>query len=930
VAGIIGRGPELDALWQFLKSVSTGPAALLLSGDPGIGKTTLWREGVAGALQLSYRTLACAPAEAETRLSYAALGDLIEPVLEETLDFLPEPQRAALEVALLRSSSTGSRSDQRAVSLAVLGCLRSLASASPVVVAIDDVQWIDVPTARVLQFVLRRLKQDPVGFLTAARAADPEGDPLDISSALLEERVDRLRVAPLSVDALDEVIRSRLGTGFVRRTLLQLHETSGGNPFFALEIALALRRRGGEVPAGEALPIPDRLHELIRDRLDGLPPRTLEALRVVSALSAPTLDRVAAALSSPRGVDARMRPAIDHKVVEVADRRVRFTHPLLASAAYQAMSDDRRRDLHRRLAATADDVEERAHHLALSVAGPDAAVSDALDEAARRAASRGAPQSAAELWEMAARATPPEQQDDLRRRMHEGGLAHFECGNTSLARRLLQEAVDRSDPGAQRARALQDLGMVAAGEAGWRQAGDLFDRALREAGDDVGLRASIEQRLGYTWLFLGDVAASERHARQALELAESVGEPWLMAEAFQAYPFVRFLLGGGPDFDMLERGVALEQHLVDGFHTHVLRPTFTLALLLKYCDRLDEARERFQALLTDASERGFEAPMAPLHCHLAELECRAGRWESALAHAHESMWAARQTATAFYRAMALYAEALVEAHRGRVDAARLTAEEGLRVTEDAGEVLTMVQILSVMGFVELSLGEHEAAHRHLARAIERKDAMGVEEPAYFRIVPDDVEALVALGRLDEAEELLTPFEEVGRRLDRAWALATAARCRALLCAARGDHAAASEAINEALREHERLPLPFELGRTLLVKGTVERRAKRKRDARESLERARGAFETLGAAIWTERAQAELARIGGRAPAPLSLTPTEGKVAELVAAGNTNREVADTLFVSVHTVEANLKRIYRKLGIRSRTELASRFRPASGS
>jgi DNA-binding CsgD family transcriptional regulator len=237
----------------------------------------------------------------------------------------------------------------------------------------------------------------------------------------------------------------------------------------------------------------------------------------------------------------------------------------------------------------------------------------------------------------------------------------------------------------------------------------------------------------------------------------------------------------------------------------------------------------------------------------------------------------------------------------------------------------MVLNLSVLGFVELSRDNHAEAHRYLAKAVELKETMGVQEPAYFRIVPDDVEALVSMGRLDQADALLVPFEEKGRQLDRAWAMATAARCRALISAARGDLPVALAAADDAVREHGRLPLPFELGRTLLVKGAVERRAKQKREGRETLTQAVNIFQRLGAPLWEEKTNAELARIGGRAPAPLALTPTEGRVAELVAAGSSNREVADTLFVSIHTVEANLKRIYRKLGLRSRTELASRFR-----
>jgi DNA-binding CsgD family transcriptional regulator len=921
---IIGRESELVALWRFLDSIHAGPAALLLSGDPGIGKTTVWKEGVEGALQKSYHLLTSRPVEAETRFSYAALGDLLEPAIEEALPTLPGPQRHALDVALLRAASSGARPNQRAVCLAVLGCLRSLASSAPVVVAIDDVQWIDLPSARVLQFVVRRLKQEPVGLLTAMRGAGLAEDPLHVASAFPQERVHEVRIGALSVDALDQVLRARLGTGFPRPTLLHLNEMSGGNPFFALEIGLALLRRGGDVAAGKPLPIPHRLQELIEDRLAGLPSRSVQALEVVSALSAPTLDLVAAAMVPSRGVDGRLGPAIDHMVVEVEGGRIRFTHPLFASAIYQAMPQVQRQKLHAKLAGVVTDPEERARHLALSVEGPDAAVSDALEEAARRAASRGAPQSAAELWEMARRATSSDRLEDLRRRTHEEGLAHFESGDTSLARKVLQQAVELSSPGPRLARALLDMGMIIAAEEGWRSTVDVFTRALEETGDELALRASIEQGLGYAWLFRGDVGASERHARAALDLAESLQEPRVLAEAYQAYPFVHFLLGRGLDLDMLDRGIALERHMLEVFLFPLLRPSFVLAQLLKYSDRLDAAREKFHMLLADAAERGIENPIAGFHYHLAELECRGGDWEAANEHAREAMAAAHQTGQAFYQAMAQFATGLVEAHLGRVDAARLAAQQGLRLTEAAGEVLTMVLNLSVLGFVELSLGNHAKAHRHLAKAIELKEAMGVQEPAYFRIVPDDVEALLALGLLEQAEALLTPFEEKGRQLDRAWALATAARCRALLSAARGDLPAALSAADEALREHDRLPLPFELGRTLLVKGAVERRAKRKREARETLRRALDTFEKLGAPLWAEKASAELARIGGRAPALLGLTPTEGRVAELVASGSTNREVADALFVSVHTVEANLKRIYRKLGIRSRTELASRF------
>jgi DNA-binding CsgD family transcriptional regulator len=760
--------------------------------------------------------------------------------------------------------------------------------------------------------------------MTAARGARADDDPLAVESAFAEDRAHAVHVGPLSQDALERVLRAKVGEGFSRTTLLSLHEMSGGNPFFAQEIGLALLRRGGEVAAGERPPIPDRLQELIEDRLGGLPARTIEALEVVSALSAPKVEMIAAAIAPSRGVDERLGPAIDNDVVEVVGDGLRFTHPLLASAVYQKIPPGRRRGLHARLATIVRDPEERARHLALSVEGQDVDVAGALEEAASLAGSRGAPQSAAELWEMARRATPRGRNEDLVRRTHQAGVAHFECGDTSLARSVLEQAVDLSMAGPARARVLLDLGMGLAEAEGWRGAWAVFEAARGEAGDDLALKALIEQNLGYAWLFRGDLAASERHARAALELAEELQDPRVMAEAFQAYPFVEFLLGLGVDRELLDRGIALEGHLEGEFKSHVLRASFVVAQLLKYTDRLDEARRTFTELLGDAVAHGVTGPIPQILYHLAELECRAGNWDAAMEHARESRAAAQRIGMGALSSEGHFAVGLMEAHLGRADPARLEAVEGLRVAEAAGEILLLIPNLAVLGFLELSLGNLAQADAYLSRAVELSEAMGVREPAYFRVLPDEVEALVALGRLDEAEALLAPFEEAGRNLDRAWAIATGARCRALVLAARGDLAGASAAADEAVREHDRLPLPFELGRTLLVRGAVERRAKRKREARDTLTKALEVFDGLGAALWADKARAELARIGGRAPSSRDLTPSEARVAELVAAGSTNREVADALFVSVHTVEANLKRIYRKLGIRSRTELASKL------
>src|ERR671911_1462230 len=491
---VIGREPELEILDRFLDALRAGPGALLLSGDAGIWKTTVWKEGVEGALQKSYRLLSCRAVEAETRLSYAALGDLLESVLEETLPALPEPQRRALEVALLRAPSSGARANQRAVSLAVLGCLRSVASTTPVVAAIDDIQWMDLPSIRVLQFVVRRLKGDAVGLMSAARGTDADEDPLGVAPPFSGDRVHRIHIGPLSAEAIERVIRDKVAEGFQRTMLLRLHETSGGNPFFAQEIGRALLRLGGEMVAGERPPIPERLQELVEDRLEGLPAQTLEALEVVSALSVPTLPAIAAA-TEPSEVDRRLEPALENGVVEVVGDRLRFTHPLLASAVYQRIPPARRRELHARLATIVRDSEERARHLALSVEGPDVAVAAALEEAALLASSRGAPQSAAELWEMARRATPRDRGEDLVRRTHQAGVAHYECGDTSLARSVLEQAVDLSMAGPARGPVVVGLGVGLAETEGWRGAWAVFEAARGEAGGDPALKGPGEPEL---------------------------------------------------------------------------------------------------------------------------------------------------------------------------------------------------------------------------------------------------------------------------------------------------------------------------------------------------------------------------------------------------------------------------------------------------
>lgn len=306
------------------------------------------------------------------------------------------------------------------------------------------------------------------------------------------------------------------------------------------------------------------------------------------------------------------------------------------------------------------------------------------------------------------------------------------------------------------------------------------------------------------------------------------------------------------------------------------------------------------------------------------MELQAGQWDHAARHASNALEIALDTGRRDVAGEILSVTAAIAAARGHAEQARKDGLESLAVCERTGDRWTELAARSALGFVELSQGDLARTHAWLAPAVSTCSEMGLREPGVFAFIPDEVEALVGLNQIDEAERLTDRLEEQGRELDRALALATAGRCRGLISAARGELEAASEHLDRALEEHVRVEQPFETGRTLRLAGGVQRRMKRKRPARELLDRAVRIFDELGAPTWAAKARAELARVGGRPPTPKGLTPTEAEVARLVAEGLTNREVARALFVSPHTVDANLRRVYQKLEVRSRTELARQF------
>jgi DNA-binding CsgD family transcriptional regulator/tetratricopeptide (TPR) repeat protein len=908
---ILGREEELAAIAHLFDDDRSGPRAFLLEGDAGIGKTTLWREGLRLA-QGSGIVLVSQASEAETRLSFSVLGDLLAPALDGALEELPAGQRAALDAALLLGPPTRARPDARAVSLAVLGVLRSLVSKSPITIAIDDVQWIDTPSARALAFALRRLDDEPVAVVATRRISPGLEDPLDLAG--LPSGVDRLTVGPIPPATLGRLLRQRLGFPFAPPLVKRIHEASGGNPFFALEIGRTLKGEDALLNPGEPLPVPSDLRDLLRRRLTALPRSARDALLLAASSAHPTVPLV----EGVEGGSAGLAEAESAGIVQMHSTAIEFTHPLFASTVYEIASARDRRAAHAALAKVVKDPEERARHLALCATGPSEEVAVALNEAAMHAEARGAPLAGAELYQLAAAITPPEETERFRLRRLSSAQTLFAAGDTRGARELIERMLAESMPGPARAQTMYSVSFMS-----WNdlpRVKGLLAQALMEVGEDRRLKALILGDMAWVEFMACNPTSAIPWADAAVELADEVNDPFALRNALAVQAMAGAVIGQDTT-DVLERGISMDSTLASG---EVTTPRTCLGRLRLWEGALDVARDTLQVELERYLEQGHEAATWEVRADLAEVEYRAGCWQDAAEHALEAHEIVLEAGWIDVLCEVASVKAAIEAATGKIREARVDGAEALSACERTGDRWNEIRARAVLGFLELSLGDAAAAHRWLAPAAEMTERMELREPGAFPFVPDEVEALVALDELKFAVRLTDRLDEQGRALDRPLALATAARCRGLISGARGDLTGAEEHLQRALREHARTQQPIELGRTLLVAGAVRRRMRKKRGARDLLERALTTFDEVGAPLWADRARRELARIGGRAPTSTGLTPTEAQIAHLVAEGRTNREVARTLVMSVHTVDAHLRRVYRKLQVRSRTELAHRL------
>ena len=599
-AVVIGRDEELGSIHAFLAEIERGPAALVLSGEAGIGKTILWETGVEDAEERFGRVLICRGVEAEASLSFAGLSELIAPVFEEVAHSLVPPRRRALEVALLLAEPGEVAPDAHAIGLAVLDLLRVVVERGPVVVAIDDVQWLDPASAGVFRIALRRLREERVGLLATVRVGSEVASSVDISRSFSESRLVQLRIGPLSLGAIHDLLEERLGLELTRSELAHVQEATAGNPFFALELGRELVRTNTRPVAGRALRVPESLQELLGGRLARLPDGTGDVLVLVAALARPTVELVARTYGDRERALAALEAAAREAVVELDGPHVRFAHPLLASICYERAPVWKRQAVHRALARLVTDVEEQARHLALAADGPDSVAASYLEAAGEQAASRGAPAAASELYELAAELTPDDPPLVWQRRFR--AAKSLRLAEDERAGTLLEQLLPGAPRGIERADVLLELASTFAADSGTMI--ELLTEALTEAGgDDVRLARILGYR-GWIRLFQADIPGALADTRAALAKAELVGDPALIAAQIG---HVATAEGRAGEFThgLLERGVEIEERLglVLGYDES---PSISLSRRLIGLGELDRARSILERIVEQAVARGDE------------------------------------------------------------------------------------------------------------------------------------------------------------------------------------------------------------------------------------------------------------------------------------------------------------------------------------
>jgi DNA-binding CsgD family transcriptional regulator/KaiC/GvpD/RAD55 family RecA-like ATPase len=916
---IVGRTNEITAIERFLADPITEPSALLIEGEAGIGKTTLFNELLRIAAEGGQTVLRCRPARSEMDLSYVGMMELLGDLDEEVLHALPAPQARVMNLILRREEPEGPF-DRLSLSVALLAAMGAEGSKGPMVLAIDDVQWLDQPTARTIGYVVRRLSRLPARIALVRRAETDHGWPFELEQALPDDRLTRLRLGPVGPSELSRMLRRKLGWAPAWPRVLRIAELSGGNPFYAFELTRALSGARSDEDVERLLP--GSVTELVRSRLAKLPPRVLEAVELASVPRSPSVDLLRRLAPSALDLRDALATAERAGVLTLDGEQVRFAHPILAAAAYGAVPDARKQELHRAVALLSDDLEERARHLAMAAEGPDPEVAAALEGAAEQAWRRGAPDAAADLLRTACRLTPPADRDALAfRRVALGRIMH-QAGDVPGAAVELESLVDALPPGPVRARALYHLMYVTRSTGSLGRAVEFGLQAAAEAEQDPSFQSEVFELVSR--MADNDIALKLDTARRALEAIGKVTDPdpEVRFYANAALVEAEFLAGLGIHLDRLERFPSSIRPRFPPVRT-AARADDLIGRLLLFSGRVDEGLAVLRGLYDRASVEN-RSLLSGVLGWMAEGELLAGRFAAAAALTEEAIERAAETGSPGGTPWELGFHGVALARLGRLDEAEAAGGRAVEMAEDDPTVgLDQSPGRLALGLVAMVRGRFDDAVDHLGTLDRMKREAGILEPRSVSHAGELVEALVGSGDLAGAGESLDRLEQDAERSGGAWSRAVAWRCRALLLGARGEIDAALEAADRSVEEFEPLSAPFERARALLVKGQLHRRRKEKLVARGLLQEALDAFEALETPTWAERARSELARISGRR-STTALTPTEETVARLAASGLTNREIADRAFLSPKTVEVNLTRVYRKLDVRSRAALRDRL------
>jgi len=914
---VLGRASELSDVEQLLRRARDGSGgALVLRGEPGVGKSLLLK--AARARADGFAVLSAAGVQAESTLAFGALSALLQPLLAGITE-LPAAQASALSASV--GLSTAEQVERLACYAGVVSLIAGAARAQPVLVLADDLQWFDAGSREALLFAARRLTSDAVACVIAIREGESE-DP--IVTGLPE-----LRLGGLDEEAGLELV-SRGADGVSPGVARRLWSQTAGNPLALLEIPrhLSPEQRAGRSALEQPLPVGQRLEDSFAATAAGLPQDCRQALLVAAASYTGATDTIFDALAALQISPSALEAAEEEGLVSIAGGALAWRHPLVRSAVYYGATAPARRAAHSALAQTGEEArlpDRRAWHLAAAAPAPDEEVAQALEQVAGEAARRGAPATASRAFARAA-ALSPREQDRARRELAAAEHA-LSVGRADEALQLLDGARTRTEDPALRVQGERLRARVEILRGDPYAAHDRLV-ALAETLEDTDrtLAAAVMTDAVVARTMTGPVPAYRATAERAFTLAMPLGGD---AEAIAGLALACGQLLSGenaPALELFDRYGAVAEH--PQLWRSVPELLGMYACSHAATENFETAERLFNAVVTYTRDRGaLRALPYPLSGR-ALLDLQLGRWPAALAGAEEAVELSREMLGGTMRAGSLAALAQIEAAMGRVEATREHAGESLALCKQLKAGAFETEPALALALLALSLGEHEAS-AGVWKQVTVDVREWVAEPGWEHIDDVVIEANFRAGRQAQAERELEHLEEKAGRTGRRWAHAVAARCRGLLAPASeiDDH------FQDALDWHRGLPLPFDRARTELAYGERLRRARRRSDAREQLERASATFGALGARIWGERAERELAAAGygGRVPAEQSpwaeLTAAETRVAQVIIDGATYDEAASALFVSPRTIETHLRQIYRKLGVRSRSELTRRLASA---